>query len=188
MTTDDHLMLDFRQGSREAFAELFERYHDLIYAFFRRRLDNPARAEELTQECFVALLKNAARYEPRATFRSYLFGIAVNMVHAERRAASRDSAATRPLDDDPTGVTDPSAARPSAEDVIWVREALAKLDRADREIVMLREYEQLSYGEIADLLRLPLNTVRSRLFRARMALKDQLMPAKNLDLEMRGIQ
>ena len=55
--------------------------------------------------------------------------------------------------------------------VVWVRQALQKLDPLEREIIMLREYEQLSYSEIADLLRLPLNTVRSRLFRARMAMK-----------------
>jgi RNA polymerase sigma-70 factor (ECF subfamily) len=57
-----------------------------------------------------------------------------------------------------------------------VREAVAKLDASEREILMLREYEQLSYAEISNLLRLPLNTVRSRLFRARMALKQQLDP------------
>jgi RNA polymerase sigma-70 factor (ECF subfamily) len=57
---------------------------------------------------------------------------------------------------------------------MWVRQALEKLDGIDREVVMLREYEQLSYAEIAQLLRIPVNTVRSRLFRARMALKDFL--------------
>jgi RNA polymerase sigma-70 factor (ECF subfamily) len=61
-----------------------------------------------------------------------------------------------------------------------VREALAKLDSADREILMLREYEQLSYGEIAELLRIPVNTVRSRLFRARMALRECLNPKTSL--------
>jgi RNA polymerase sigma-70 factor (ECF subfamily) len=58
---------------------------------------------------------------------------------------------------------------------LWVRQAVAKLERLDREILMLREFERLSYAEIADLLRLPLNTVRSRLFRARMALRDLLL-------------
>jgi RNA polymerase sigma-70 factor (ECF subfamily) len=60
--------------------------------------------------------------------------------------------------------------------VLWVREALCKLDLHDREVVMLREYEQLSYAEIAQLLNIPLNTVRSRLFRARVALKRYLEP------------
>jgi RNA polymerase sigma-70 factor, ECF subfamily len=54
---------------------------------------------------------------------------------------------------------------------------LAKLDTAERDILMLREYEQLSYDEIAGLMKIPLNTVRSRLFRARMALKAHLEPA-----------
>jgi DNA-directed RNA polymerase specialized sigma24 family protein len=57
-----------------------------------------------------------------------------------------------------------------------VREGLQKLDDTEREILMLREYEQLSYGEIAEVLQMPLNTVRSRLFRARMALKEHLAP------------
>jgi len=59
-----------------------------------------------------------------------------------------------------------------------VRQAIERLDTNDREILMLREYEQLSYAEIAELLRLPVNTVRSRLFRARMELKNILAPAK----------
>lgn len=57
-----------------------------------------------------------------------------------------------------------------------MREALAKLDASEREVLMLREYEQLSYPDIAELLRLPVNTVRSRLFRSRMALKHHLDP------------
>jgi RNA polymerase sigma-70 factor (ECF subfamily) len=176
MTTDDQLMLQFQQGSRAAFAELFERYRDLIFGFFRRRLDHPARAEELTQECFLALLRNLHRYQPRASFRSYLFGIATNMVMAERRKAAREN----PAPESATAAL--PASRGSDEDAaMWVRAALEKLEPSDREIVMLREYEQLSYSEIASLLRIPVNTVRSRLFRARMALRDQLIPAKDLE-------
>jgi DNA-directed RNA polymerase specialized sigma24 family protein len=58
-----------------------------------------------------------------------------------------------------------------------VRRAVEKLDRIDREVLLLREFEQLSYAEIGDLLQLPLNTVRSRLFRARTALRDLLEPS-----------
>ncbi|MFZ0760059.1 MAG: sigma-70 family RNA polymerase sigma factor, partial [Candidatus Sulfotelmatobacter sp.] len=57
---------------------------------------------------------------------------------------------------------------------LWVRQALERLDAPDREILMLREYEQLSYSDIAELLRIPVNTVRSRLFRSRIALKSYL--------------
>ena len=170
MNSDDQLMLEFQNGSREAFREIFERYREPLYGFFRRRLENPARAEELAQECFLALLRNAARYEPRAGFRSYLYGIAINIVSAERRKAGREVQQT---DDHDCASTEPN---PDAS--LWVRRALAELEKTEREILMLREYEQLSYSEIAETLHLPVNTVRSRLFRARMALKEKLMPVQ----------
>jgi RNA polymerase sigma-70 factor (ECF subfamily) len=88
---------------------------------------------------------------------------------AARRKETRRR--TDPLDFDPPSgsIGDPDAS-------LWVRRALGQLDADDREILMLREYEELSYQEIADLRRLPLNTVRSRLFRARIALKAALDP------------
>jgi RNA polymerase sigma-70 factor, ECF subfamily len=170
MSTDEQLIVAFQRGERDAFTELFERYRQPVYAFFRRRLAHPARAEELTQECFLALIENAARYEPRASFRSYLYGIAMKLVFAERRKAGREVAENEKLD------TRSSAAggERATESSIWVRGALAKLDESEREILMLREYEQLSYLEIGTLMQMPVNTVRSRLFRARTAMKEQL--------------
>lgn len=168
MTTDEQLMQEFQHGSREAFAELFARYRERIYAFFRRRINDAARAEELAQETFLAVLRAVERYEPRALFRTYLYGIAVNLLMAERRKAGREESA--PEDTlDPASTGDPTAA-------LWVRRAMARLDANDREVLLLREYEQLSYAEIAELLGVPVNTVRSRLFRARMALKELLEP------------
>ncbi len=174
MTTDEQLLEEFQRGSREAFAELFRRYRDKMYGFFRRRTANPARAEELAQETFLAALKAAPRFEPRALVRTWLFGIAMNLLMADRRKSRADVA--QPIvagpfeaDTSPAPGGDPAAA-------LWVREALMQLDDERREILLLREYEQLSYAEIAALLSLPVNTVRSRLFRARMALKDLLVP------------
>ncbi len=174
MTTDEQLMLDFQQGSREAFAELFDRYRDAVYGYFRRRTAHAGRAEELAQETFLAVLQGAKRYEPRAAFRSYLFGIAFNLVSAEHRKTSRQQAGLPP--DVPTGADPPDPAASDTLDAgLWVRQAIERLDSDAREVLLLREYEQLSYAEIAALLRLPVNTVRSRLFRARMALKELLV-------------
>jgi RNA polymerase sigma-70 factor (ECF subfamily) len=163
MSTDEQLMLDVRRGSRAAFELIFERYRGPVWRFYRRRVPDPARAEELTQDAFVALLEGAVRYQPRGAFRSYLFGIAYNILHSDRRRTSRRELV--PLEADRLSITGDGDAG------IWVRQALDELDADDREILMLREYEQLSYQEIADLRKLPLNTVRSRLFRARMALR-----------------
>ncbi len=170
MTTDESLMLQFQRGSREAFDELFARYRDPLYGFFRRRLDATERAEDLTQETFLILIRGTTRYEPRALVRTYLYAIALKLLSSERRKQARTQ---------PEELSDPApSVRESTETAFWVKEALAKLDDSDREILMLREYEQLNYSEIADLLRIPVNTVRSRLFRSRMALKDCLEPRR----------
>jgi RNA polymerase sigma-70 factor, ECF subfamily len=171
MTSDEALMLDFQRGSRAAFEELFERFHGPLYGFFRRRVYSPERAEDLAQETFLAVIRATARYEPRALVRTYLYGIALKLLAEERRRQAKDPP---PPEKSPEPVT--PATSDASETVLWVREALEKLDATEREILMLREYEQLSYVEIAQLLRIPVNTVRSRLFRARMALKDCLQP------------
>ena len=168
MQSDELLMLQFQQGAREAFAELFARYRDRLYGFFRRRLNDPGRAEELAQEVFLAVLRRSAQYEPRALFRTYLYAIAVRMLVAERRKARVVQTADPPTD---------TSGGPAQDSELIIRDALAQLDSEHREVVMLREYEQLSYAEIPDTLGIPVNTVRSRLFRARMALKDLLAPA-----------
>jgi RNA polymerase sigma-70 factor (ECF subfamily) len=168
VSSDEALMLEIRRGSREAFEELFARYREVLYGFFRRRLPSAARAEELTQDAFLAVLRAQVRYEPRAAVRSYLFGIAWNLVSGERRRAGREETVDSAAE---------TAVGGAAESSLWVREALAKLEESEREILMLREYEQLSYDEIAALLRVPVNTVRSRLFRARMAMRVALEPA-----------
>lgn len=164
MTSDEGLMLAFQGGSREAFEELFARYREPLYGFFRRRLESCARAEDLTQETFLAVIRGASRYEPRAAVRTYLYGIALKLLAGERRREMRPQAGAN------------EAAGDARDDVLWVREAMERLDPSEREILMLREYEQLSYADIAALLRIPVNTVRSRLFRSRMALRRRLEP------------
>ncbi len=157
---------DGRQESSDAFAELFERYRPAVWGFFRRRVWDRGRAEDLVQETFVALLKSAPRYEPRAPFRSFLFGIAFNLLAEERRKP-------RPVmsDDALPGLVATEANR---DVVIHVRQAIASLDQIDRDVLLLREFETLSYAEIAAMLEIPMNTVRSRLFRARMAVREKL--------------
>jgi RNA polymerase sigma-70 factor (ECF subfamily) len=168
---DELLMLSFSKGSSDAFAELFSRYKQPIYGFFRRRVAEPAHAEELTQETFLALLRSATCYQPRALFRTYLYAIGFRILRAHHRKAAFRATFFGQRNSAP----DP-AKRDATESGLWVRRAVEKLEPMDREILLLREFEQLSYTEIADLLQLPLNTVRSRLFRARTALRNLLDP------------
>jgi RNA polymerase sigma-70 factor (ECF subfamily) len=166
MQTDEQLMDQFQKGRREAFDELFERYRSPVYGFFRRRLNIQARAEDLTQETFLVILRGHERYEPLARFRTYLYAIALKMLWTERRKQLRESRQSGNADEIPQ--------RSEPESTFWVRSALAQLQVDHREVLMLREYEQLSYDDIAELLKIPVNTVRSRLFRARSEMKTLL--------------
>ncbi|HEX7159521.1 MAG TPA: sigma-70 family RNA polymerase sigma factor [Edaphobacter sp.] len=165
--SDEQLMAAFSRGTTAAFEELFLRYKQPMFGFFRRRVGDRAQAEELTQETFLALLRSAVNYRPSASFRTYLYAIAFNVLRSHRRKAAFRAMFSGTTNREPM-------ARDSLDGEIVLRDALSRLERVDREILLLREFEQLSYAEIATVLRLPLNTVRSRLFRARMALREML--------------
>jgi len=168
-SSDEQLMVEFSKGFTDAFTELFSRYKQPLFGFFRRRVPDPAHAEELTQETFLAVLRASSRYQPRALFRTYLYAIGFKILRAHRRKTAFRATflGSAPAYREP-------AARDSAETKLLIRHAVAKLDATDREVLLLREFEELSYAEIANVLRVPVNTVRSRLFRARTALHDLL--------------
>src|ERR1700676_3951977 len=104
MTSDEALMLEFQGGSRAAFEELCALYRKSLYGFFGRRLNNPERAEDLTQETFLAVIRAASRYEPRASVRTYLYGIALKLLAAERRKALMSSELGQTAPEPETGV------------------------------------------------------------------------------------
>ena len=168
-SSDEGLMGAFARGSTETFGELFARYKQPLFGFFCRRVADRAQAEELTQETFVAVISAAPRYEASAKFRTYIYAIALKLLRAHRRKAAFRATFLGVARENEEPVTDGAL-----DEQLAMREAIRRLDGTDREILLLREFEQLSYGEIADLLDLPLNTVRSRLFRARMALRELL--------------
>ncbi len=122
-STDEQLMLALREGSEEAFSLLFARYKQLIFAFFSRRIVDPSRAEELAQETFIALFRAAKRYEPLASFRSYLYAVAFRILKSDRRKSQ-----FRAVFFGPPASAETTAAKNPTEDSLWIRHALAKLD------------------------------------------------------------
>jgi RNA polymerase sigma-70 factor (ECF subfamily) len=168
--TDEQLMAAFKGGIAEAFTALFARYKQPLFGFFLRRVADPSQAEELTQETFLAVLRATSRYEASALVRTWLYAIGFKILRAHRRKATFRAMFQSEL---------PAGREPAIENGLdarlLVREAVGKLDPMDREVLLLREFEGLSYAEIAVLLLLPVNTVRSRLFRARMALRSLLV-------------
>ena len=167
--TDERLMAAFARGSSEAFSTLFLRYKSRIFGFFCRRVEDRSQAEELTQDTFVALLRAADRYQPTSLFRTWMYAVALNILRAHRRKTLFRALFTgkTPEHHDPPAVS-------FFETELILREAVGKLEPVDREILLLREFEELGYADIAVVLQIPVNTVRSRLFRARTALSELL--------------
>ena len=89
MNSDEVLMLEFQGGSRRVRRTLLALQRAALW-FFRRRLSSPLRAEDLAQETFLAVIRGASHYEPRATVRTYLYGIAMKLLFAERRKQLRE--------------------------------------------------------------------------------------------------
>src|SRR5205085_6857284 len=127
MITDESLMLKFQRGSRQAFEELFARYREPVHGFFRRRLDNNQRAEDLLQETFLAVIRATSRYEPRALFRTYLYGIALKLLASERR---KQVTHNRSILSSPEPATEQTSDR-----TLWVRQGLDRLDISEREVL-----------------------------------------------------
>ena len=150
MQSDEQLMLNFQNGSDAAFEALFSRYRNAIYGFFRRRLSDAGRAEELAQETFIVIIRGSKRYEPAAKFRTYLYSIALKQLWSERRKGLREAKAAAETFEESTS-NDPTEG-------LWIRDALSRMDADHRDVLMLREYEQLSYEDIAAVLAIPLNT------------------------------
>jgi RNA polymerase sigma-70 factor, ECF subfamily len=167
--TDEQLMVAFARGQTDAFTLLFDRYKQPLFGFFRRRLDNTPQAEELAQETFLAVLRGTARYEATALFRTWLYAIGFRILRAHRRKVT-----FRAMFAGAAAPGSEPASYPHLDQDLLLRDAVNKLDHIDREVLLLREFEQLSYAEIATLLCVPVNTVRSRLFRARTELRNLL--------------
>lgn len=170
---DTELVARAADGNEEAFAELYTRYHGLVYRFARMMAGDNEAAEEVTQDAFLALMRDLRRYDARrAQLSTYMYGIARNLVRnhlrRELRFVSLDQAT------EPAAPDDPARALSRSEDVAALRRALGRLPSRYREVVILAHLHGLPYAEIAAITRSPLGTVRSRLNRGRQMLSQSL--------------
>jgi RNA polymerase sigma-70 factor (ECF subfamily) len=185
---DADLVARARGGDRGAFDELVLRHEDRVFNMAFRMLGNADDALDLAQEVFLSAYRALGSFEGKALFSTWLYRVTVNRCRDEmrRRATVKH---TRPLPlsaardgDDPAG--DPPARAASPADAAAVREshalvaaAVAALPDDAREALVLRDVEGLSYEEIAEILGVPVGTVRSRLHRARAIVRERLREA-----------
>lgn len=186
---DDAALVDrFRQGDMQAFGVLVTKYQDRIYNMVLRMCHRPAVAEELAQDAFLRAMERIEQFRGKSRFYTWLFRIAANLAISHRRRSTRVRFHSMTYGDDADGAQaegltaslaqqrhpPPATMAQSAEIGERIDAALARLDEEFRDVVVLRDVEQLDYAEIAEVLDVPLGTVKSRLHRARCMLQDML--------------
>jgi RNA polymerase sigma-70 factor (ECF subfamily) len=161
------------EGDEEAFETLFRRFERPLYAYFLRMVQDVPLAEDLVCETMTAVWRSARRFRGNSLVSTWVFGIA----HHSARAALRRRKPTAPLEEaDTVGDNDgPEDAAERADVAERVRRAVAELPPEHREVVLLTFDRGLSYPEIAQVLGIPVNTVKTRMFYARQKLKNSLV-------------
>jgi RNA polymerase sigma-70 factor (ECF subfamily) len=176
--TDGELVEAALGGDRDAFGDLVVRYQDRLFNTLVRILGSREDAADAAQDAFVQAYSKLESFRGAAQFYTWLYRIAMNVALSRRRrrrpVASVD-AAKDTLGEEPVDAADgPEAGALARERAEQVQAALRHLGDQQRKILVLREMEGFSYESIADILELPVGTVRSRLFRARLQLRERL--------------
>jgi RNA polymerase sigma-70 factor (ECF subfamily) len=176
---DDQLFEQLRGGREQAFVALYHRRQPALYRFALQMSGSTAVAEDITQEVFLALLREECGYDPsRGSLVAYLFGIARKLLlrqYDRRRSDLPVNAGAEPAGfAEPVDASDPLADLAAGERVEALRRAVASLPRRYREVVVLCDLEEVDYADAAAALACPIGTVRSRLHRARLMLAGKL--------------
>lgn len=178
MNDEDALIESALAGNSSSFEILVTRYQDRLYTAMISVVGSTDEAEDVVQESFIQAYLKLDTFQRNSRFFTWLYRIAFNYALARRRRnrghlsldEGREIAGSEPA----SKIERPDSRMSRDEDVRLVHEALAELSEDHRSILVLREMEDMAYEEIADVLHISIGTVRSRLNRARFALKQQL--------------
>jgi RNA polymerase sigma-70 factor (ECF subfamily) len=179
--TDAELVRRFREGERDAFSEIVERYQHRVFTLCLRWMGDREIAAEVAQDVFLALYRSLPGFRGDALLSTWIVRVTINhcknrRLYRRRRQEERhepldgepdDEGPARQLPSDDPGPDAPLRARQAGD---LLQRGLDSLEEETRQIVVLRDVQDLSYEEIGDLLGLPRGTVKSRLHRARAEL------------------
>lgn len=170
--SEHKLIISALDGDQSAYGELVARYHRQVIGVVYRICGDMYLAEEAAQEAFIKAWQRLDRYEPERPFRNWVYRIAINAaLDALRKQPHSLGLSDFPLAAQQSG---PESRVEFMERAEVVRRAVMELPEGARAALVLREYQQLSYQEISDILGIPLGTVMSRLNYARSALRRSL--------------
>ncbi len=191
---DAVLVRQCQKGDLTAFEPLVVKYQDRIYNLCWRLCGDRLAAEDLTQESFFKAFASLRKFRSQSSFFTWLYRIATNMALSYRRAERHQisvgqdcqwteipsqAARLHRGSDDSHDQPDALCHRDEVRRLVW--QAIQQLDDEHRAAIVLRDMEGLDYAEIAQVLAVPLGTVKSRLHRARMMVRDKLAPVLNAD-------
>jgi RNA polymerase sigma-70 factor (ECF subfamily) len=183
-TPDQELIDRCLAGRSEAFGLLVERYQHRLYGTLVHVVGSAEQARDVAQDAFLHAFEKLSTFRGQSAFYSWLFRIALNAAVSARRKtsrihgsidATREATGDEPVDGH-AGVA-PWHALHVAERQRMVRQALAELPEEYRTALILKEMDELKYEEIAEILNIPIGTVRSRIHRARLELRSRLQVA-----------
>jgi RNA polymerase sigma-70 factor, ECF subfamily len=176
---DEELIRRGRAGEREALGELFERYEVELYGFVRRFLRGAAEASDVYQEIVLKIIENLDRFNPKLNFRTWMYTLAANhcknvLRSKERRKRFQAQPVRRYGEDDeidlieraPNGSPAPDRKVEDEEFIEALEGELANLPAPQREVFILRAFNNVSFKDISMILRIPEATARSRMFLA----------------------
>ena len=182
--SDQSLISLIKNGDKEAFNILVKRYEKKVLNILYLQLGNIPDLEDLAQEVFIKVFKNLNRFRGEAKFSTWIYRITINVAHDYKRKLKEGYSLDEPIGEDEEDTFENIISSDGEDPLSFVerediREKLRKLinelPKEYQEVLILREYEGLSYEEISEILRCPIGTVESRLHRARKELKEKLL-------------
>ncbi len=189
--SDQQVVVFAQEGREDAYRELIRRYERPVYSLIYRMVRDNETSEDLAQETFIKVLNNIDRYRPEFKFSSWLFKIANNITIDHLRRRQLDTISIEGSPDAVTGERmrataiavaskgeSPLEELESREIGASIEEAIAKLRPEYRACIILRHVEDYSYDEIAEIVKLPLGTVKTYIHRARQELREHLEDLK----------
>ena len=179
--TDEELIIKFQQNDSRSFNELVKRYKDPLYNFVYRFLNDMQSTEDVLQETFLRLYKNKSYYKEIAKFSTWIYTIAGNLAKTELRRRKRRnifSIHNYMNEEKDFEIIDgnllPDENVEGRNTYKMIRNAIDKLPETFKEVIILRDIQNLEYDEIADIVKAPLGTVKSRINRGRARLAKML--------------
>jgi RNA polymerase sigma-70 factor, ECF subfamily len=189
MSVTERLLIGrLKERDEQAFNEIVRLYGDKVFSLVYRMIGNRAEAEDIAQEVFITVFKTIDGFRGEAKFSTWLLRVAANQCKNRIKYLARRATDPEGLDEGPASagqqvpqmaqlsgqISRPDALMEAAELDGLMQKAIAGLDEEQRLLVVLRDVEEMSYEEIGEVTALPEGTIKSRLHRARMAIKDFL--------------